>query len=144
MFTICSLYSPVVPCCALLSESKPSLVYPHITSTMYSILRKSFVPAKGFTQRALSDSAFMFEKGSKVSLMGTNTARANILGAIEKAEAQAVRLTAVPQDAHNTTVTAYLQKEVPEGANVQKVGDNMFVLLCYISFSHVLLIWCPL
>lgn len=88
---------------------------------MYSVLRKSLIPAKGFSQRALSAPAF--QKGSKVSLMGTNTARANILGVIEKADSQAVRLAAIPQDAYNSSLTAYLQKNVPEGANVQKVLD---------------------
>ena len=90
---------------------------------MYSAVRRSLIPTKGFSQRALSDSAFMFEKGSKVSLMGTNVARANILGAMEKADSQTVRLAAVPKEAHSSTVTDYLRKNTPEGANIQKVTD---------------------
>mmetsp|Transcript_799 Transcript_799/g.1377 ORF Transcript_799/g.1377 Transcript_799/m.1377 type:complete len:244 (-) Transcript_799:184-915(-) len=91
---------------------------------MYSVLRKSLIPAKGLSRRALSDSAFVFEKGSKVSLMGTNTARASTLGAIEKANSSAVRLASIPQNAHSSTVAAYLQKHVPEGANVQKALEE--------------------
>lgn len=77
----------------------------------------------------------MFEKGSKVSLMGTNTARANILGAIEKADSHAVRVAAVPKDEHSSTVTAYLQKNIPEGANIQKVCESFIHFnYCFILF----------
>lgn len=91
---------------------------------MYAVLRKSLAPAQGLSRRALSDSAFAFQKGSKVSLMGTNVARANILDSIEKSNSQAVRLSVIPQDAHSLSVSAYLQKNTPEGANVQKALDD--------------------
>ena len=71
----------------------------------------------------MSNSALTFQKGAKVSLMGTNVARANILNDIEKTDVHAVRFNAnIPQEAHSSTVDAYLQKNVPQGANIQKVG----------------------
>lgn len=90
---------------------------------MYSVLRRSLIPVKGISRRSLSDTAFNFERGSKVSLMGTNTARANILGAIEKSDAHTVRLAAVPESSHGSSVAAYLQKNSPEGSNIQKALD---------------------
>ena len=93
---------------------------------MYSILRKTVT--KSFSQRCLSASVISIESGSKVSLMGTNAARASTLKAIEKDDAQAVRLASIPQDAHSSTVTAYLQKNTPEGANVQEVLQHILHL----------------
>jgi ATPase subunit of ABC transporter with duplicated ATPase domains len=85
---------------------------------MHSVLSKQFF-SKTFT-KSLSTAAWSFENGAKVSLMGTNVAKANLLNSIEK-EGSAVRLSGIPRDDYNSTVSAYLKKSVPEGANVEKI-----------------------
>ena len=68
-------------------------------------------------------SALTFKEGAKVSLMGTNVAKAKVLGDIEALDGKAVRLQHnIPKESFNSTVTAYVEKNTPAGTNVEQVS----------------------
>jgi len=69
---------------------------------------------------------YFFDKGSKVAVMGTNTARVKVLNDIESAsDLKAVRFQSTISENHfNTTVVDYLHKIAPIGTDIQKALEN--------------------